>query len=84
VSYDIQLVPGIKTALFGGEGLFFALLTGPGKIMLQTMPFSRLADRILAAAPRAGGRQVQEGGPLGLAGGLAGGIIGGLLGSDRG
>jgi uncharacterized protein (TIGR00266 family) len=84
VSYDIQLVPGIKTALFGGEGLFFALLTGPGKIMLQTMPFSRLVDRILAAAPRAGGRQVQEGGPLGLAGGLAGGIIGGLLGSDRG
>jgi len=79
VSYDIQMVPGIKTALFGGEGLFFATLTGPGRIMLQTMPFSRLADRILAAAPRAGGRQVQEGGPLGL----AGGIIGGLLGSDN-
>jgi hypothetical protein len=46
--------------------------------MLQTMPFSRLADRILAAAPRAGGRQLQEVGPLGL----AGGIIGGLLHSD--
>ena len=55
-------------------------LTGPGRIMLQTMPFSRLADRILAAAPRAGGRQVQEGAALGL----AGGIIGGLLGSDNG
>jgi uncharacterized protein (TIGR00266 family) len=78
VSYDIQMVPGIKTALFGGVGLFFATLTGPGRIMLQTMPFSRLADRILAAAPRAGGRQLQEVGPLGL----AGGIIGGLLHSD--
>src|SRR3954469_8283466 len=64
VTYDIQMVPGIKTALFGGEGLFFALLTGPGKIMLQTMPFSRLADRILAASPRAGGRKMQEGGPI--------------------
>jgi uncharacterized protein (TIGR00266 family) len=78
VSYDIQMVPGIKTALFGGEGLFFAVLTGPGKIMLQTMPFSRLADRILAASPRAGGKRMQEGGPIGL----AGGIIGGLLNND--
>jgi uncharacterized protein (AIM24 family) len=78
VQYDIQLVPGIKTALFGGEGLFFATLTGPGRIMLQTMPFSRLADRILAAAPRAGGRQVQEGSVLG--GTLLGGVIGGVLG----
>ncbi|MDB4886800.1 MAG: hypothetical protein JWN79_2238 [Gemmatimonadetes bacterium] len=75
VQYDIQLVPGIRTALFGGEGLFFALLTGPGKVMLQTMPFSRLADRILAASPRAGGRQLQEGGPLGLMGGIVGGIL---------
>jgi uncharacterized protein (TIGR00266 family) len=80
VQYDIQLVPGIKTALFGGEGLFFATLTGPGKIMLQTMPFSRLADRILAAAPRAGGRQVQEGSVLG--GTLLGGMLGGVLGDD--
>lgn len=57
VQYDIQMVPGIKTALFGGAGLFFATLTGPGKVMLQTMPFSRLADRIIAASPQAGGRQ---------------------------
>ena len=49
VSYDIQMVPGIKTALFGGEGLFFAQLRGPGRVVLQTLPFSRLADRIIAA-----------------------------------
>ena len=79
VQYDIQMVPGIKTALFGGEGLFFALLTGPGKIMLQTMPFSRLADRIIAASPRAGGRRVQEGSSaLGVVGGA---VLGGLLGN---
>ena len=82
VGYDIQMVPGIKTALFGGEGLFFATLTGPGKIMLQTMPFSRLADRILAAAPRAGGRQMQEGSMLG--GAVLGSVLGGVLGNDNG
>lgn len=77
VSYDIQMVPGVKTALFGGEGLFFATLTGPGKIMLQTMPFSRLADRIIAASPRAGGRHQQEGSMLG---GIGGAVMGGILG----
>src|ERR687885_1107635 len=51
VDYDIQMVPGIKTALFGGEGLFFARLTGPGRVILQTLPFSRMADRIIHAAP---------------------------------
>src|ERR1051326_5875765 len=70
VDYDIQMVPGIKTALFGGEGLFFALLRGPGRVILQTMPFSRLADRIIAAAPRAGGTRREEGGVLGALGGL--------------
>jgi len=65
VHYDIQMVPGIKTALFGGEGLFFAHLQGPGRVVLQTLPFSRLADRIIAAAPRAGGRRVGEGSVLG-------------------
>jgi uncharacterized protein (TIGR00266 family) len=77
VTYDIQMVPGIKTALFGGEGLFFALLSGPGKVMLQTMPFSRLADRIIAASPKAGGRREQEGSMLG---GIGGAVMGGLLG----
>lgn len=70
IDYDIRMVPGIKTALFGGEGLFFAELTGPGRVILQTMPFSRLADRIIAASPRAGGRQVGEGSMLGGLGGL--------------
>jgi uncharacterized protein (AIM24 family) len=70
VDYDIQLVPGIKTALFGGEGLFFARLTGPGRVVLQTLPFSRLADRIIAAAPRAGGERRGEGSMLGVLGGM--------------
>jgi uncharacterized protein (TIGR00266 family) len=70
VDYDIEMVPGIKTALFGGEGLFFAKLVGPGRVLLQTMPFSRLADRIIAAAPRAGGRSREEGSILGGLGGL--------------
>jgi uncharacterized protein (TIGR00266 family) len=65
VDFDIQYVGKIKTALFGGEGLFFARLTGPGKVWLQTLPFSRLANRIIAAAPQAGGRQTGEGSLLG-------------------
>jgi uncharacterized protein (TIGR00266 family) len=70
VDYDIRTVPGIKTALFGGEGMFFTHLTGPGRVVLQTMPFSRLADRIIAASPRAGGARKEEGGVLGALGGL--------------
>jgi uncharacterized protein (TIGR00266 family) len=69
VQYDIRTLP-IKNALFGGEGLFLVHLTGPGKIILQTLPFSRLADRIIAAAPRAGGARREEGGLLGGLGGL--------------
>lgn len=70
VGYDIQMVPGVKTALFGGEGLFFVQLTGPGRVVLQTLPFSRLADRIIAAAPSAGGSRRGEGSVLGSLGGL--------------
>ncbi len=55
VNYDIQLVGGIKTALFGGEGLFFATLTGPGRVWLQSLPLSRLAGRIYKAIPGIGG-----------------------------
>lgn len=65
VKYDIQYVGKLKTAFFGGEGLFFATLTGPGKVWLQSLPLSRLANRIIAAAPRAGGKQVGEGSLLG-------------------
>ncbi len=52
VDFDIQFVGGIKTALFGGEGLFFAVLRGPGTVWIQSLPFARLASRIFAAAPR--------------------------------
>ncbi|MGH8164118.1 MAG: TIGR00266 family protein, partial [Rhodanobacteraceae bacterium] len=55
VSYDVQFVGGIKNTLFGGEGLFFATLKGPGEIWCQSLPFSRLAGRVLANAPQSGG-----------------------------
>jgi uncharacterized protein (TIGR00266 family) len=73
VEYDIQYVGKVKTALFGGEGLFFAQLRGPGTVILQSLPFSRLASRIFAAAPRAqggGGAGVGEGSILGGLGGI--------------
>lgn len=69
VNYDIQAVGGVKTALFGGEGLFFATLTGPGTVWVQSLPFSRLASRVFAAAPVSkggGGRGSDEGGIGGL------------------
>ena len=65
VDYDIQYVGKIKSALFGGEGLFFATLRGPGHIWLQSLPLSRLAGRIFAAAPQTGGGGREEGSMLG-------------------
>ena len=65
VNYDIQFVGKVKTALFGGEGLFFATLTGPGKIWLQSLPLSRLANRIVAAVPGLGKGGKEEGSVLG-------------------
>jgi hypothetical protein len=79
VNFEIQYVGKIKTALFGGEGLFFAKLTGPGTVWLQSLPFSRLASRVFAAAPQRGGSR-EEGSMLGTAGGA--GLLGGLLGGD--
>jgi uncharacterized protein (AIM24 family) len=70
VTYDIQFVGKVKTALFGGEGLFFATLQGPGKVWLQSLPFSRLAGRIFAAAPQRGGGRREEGSVLDAAFGL--------------
>ena len=55
VDYNIEMVKGVKTALFGGEGLFFATLRGPGSVWIQSLPFSRLASRVFAAAPHSGG-----------------------------
>jgi uncharacterized protein (TIGR00266 family) len=79
VNFEIQYVGKIKTALFGGEGLFFAKLTGPGTVWLQSLPFSRLASRVFAAAPQMGGSR-EEGSVLGGFG--AGGLLGGVLGGD--
>jgi uncharacterized protein (TIGR00266 family) len=70
VNYDIEMVRGVKTALFGGEGLFFATLRGPGRVWLQSLPFSRLAGRILSAAPQTGRGGRGEGSLLGGLGGL--------------
>jgi uncharacterized protein (TIGR00266 family) len=70
VNFDIQQVGGIKSALFGGEGLFFANMAGPGKVWLQSLPFSRLAGRMLQAAPKGGGKRTGEGSILGGLGDL--------------
>ena len=83
VSFDIQYVGKIKTAMFGGEGLYLAKLTGPGPVWLQSLPFSRLASRIFAAAPQRGGTKEESSMLGGLAGaGQLGGLLGGLLGGD--
>ncbi|MFZ5945535.1 MAG: TIGR00266 family protein [Bacillota bacterium] len=77
VDYDIQFIGGFKNALFGGEGLFLAKLTGPGKVYLQSLPFSRLADRIFAAA-RFQNKEEQKG-----IAGIGGNILGGFLGGNK-
>ena len=77
VDYDIRMVKGFKNALFGGEGLFMASLTGPGLVYLQSLPFSRLAGRIVAASRFGGGGQGESRGVAGLGGDLLGGILSG-------
>ncbi len=72
VNYDIQFVGGFKNALFGGEGLFLAKMTGPGAVYLQSLPLSRLADRILAGARLKTGESSSN----------VGGVLGSLLGGD--
>ena len=79
LNFEIQYVGKIKTALFGGEGLFFAKVSGPGTVWLQSLPFSRLASRVFAAAPQRGGSR-EEGSVLGAVAG--GGVLGGLIGGD--
>ncbi|MBM3388111.1 MAG: TIGR00266 family protein [Betaproteobacteria bacterium] len=80
VNFEIQYVGKIKTALFGGEGLFFAKMTGPGTVWLQSIPFSRLASRIFAAAPQMGGSK-EQGSVLGAVAG--GAVLGGIFGDDE-
>ena len=70
VNYEIQYVGKVKSALFGGEGLFFATLQGPGRVWLQSLPLSRLANRIIAAVPGIGRGGREEGSILGGLGGL--------------
>ncbi|MEJ2668772.1 MAG: TIGR00266 family protein [Gammaproteobacteria bacterium] len=70
VTFDIEYVGKLKSAIFGGEGLFFATLSGPGKVWLQTLPISRLAGRILAYAPQTGSTTRGEGSILGSLGNL--------------
>lgn len=74
VGYDIQFVGGFRNALFGGEGLFYATLTGPGHIVLQTLPFSRLANRIAAAIPH---HRDESKGIAGIGGSIIGDLISG-------
>jgi len=70
VNYDIEMVKGIKNAIFGGEGLFLATLRGPGTVWIQSLPFSRMADRIVSSAPKMGGNSRGEGSILGGIGGM--------------
>ena len=70
IDYDIEMVKGLKTMFFGGEGLFLATLRGTGTVYLQSLPLSRLASRIIASAPNLGGRQRDEGSLLGGLGNL--------------
>lgn len=70
IDYDIQMIGGVRNTLFGGEGVFLARLTGPGTVWIQTMPFSRLAERVVASVPSMGGKRRGEGSVLGSLGDL--------------
>lgn len=70
ISYDIEMVSSLKSMFFGGEGMFLATLQGKGTVYLQSMPFSRLADRIIACAPSANGQRKGEGSVLGGVGSM--------------
>lgn len=73
IEYNIEMVKGLKSMFFGGEGMFLATLSGTGVVMLQSLPFSRLADRIIKHAPSAGGSRKGEGSILGSIGDIIGG-----------
>ncbi len=70
IQYDIEFIGGLKNAFFGGEGFFLASLQGPGTVYVQSLPFSRLADRIIASAPKMNGNRREEGSVLGGLGNL--------------
>jgi uncharacterized protein (TIGR00266 family) len=75
VSFQIMTVPGIKNVIFGGDGLFLAALTGPGRIWLQTLPISKLAHKLMEYMPRSSNEAVK--------GGVVGGILGSILEGSR-
>jgi uncharacterized protein (TIGR00266 family) len=79
VSFQITMVPGIKNMIFGGDGLFLAVLTGPGTVWLQTLPISRLAHQISEYLPQGEVRAA----PAAVGGGLLGGIVGSILSGDQ-
>ena len=80
VGFQITTVPGIKNMIFGGDGIFLGVLTGPGTIWLQTLPLSRLAHQISEYLPRGEGRQV---GPAAAGGAILGGVLGSMFGNDQ-
>lgn len=73
IDFDIRAAGGIKSMLFGGEGMFLGTLRGPGTVWIQSLPFSRLAGRMLAAVPAGGGKRQGEGSILGGLGDILGG-----------
>jgi uncharacterized protein (AIM24 family) len=79
VGFQITMVPGLKNAIFGGDGIFLAVMQGPGTIWLQTLPISRLAHQIGEYLPRGESRQVVPA----TGGALLGGIVGSILGGDQ-
>jgi uncharacterized protein (TIGR00266 family) len=79
VAFQIQMVPGLKNMIFGGDGIFLAVLQGPGTVWLQTLPIARLAHQLSEYMPRGESRQV---GPA-TGGALIGGVIGSILGGDQ-
>jgi uncharacterized protein (TIGR00266 family) len=80
VGFQITMVPGLKNAIFGGDGLFLAVMQGPGQIWLQTLPISRLAHQINEYLPHKEARQTTA---AGVGGGLLGGIVGSILSGDK-
>lgn len=80
VSFQITMVPGIKNMIFGGDGIFLAVLTGPGTVWLQTLPISRLAHQISEYLPHGESRSAA---PAAMGGGLLGGIVGSILSGDQ-
>jgi uncharacterized protein (AIM24 family) len=81
INFDVTLLPGISNMFFGGDGLFVARLTGPGKVWLQSLTLPNLAHAI---SPYLGGREAQQQvTQTGIAGGIAGSVLGGLFGNNR-